>query len=146
MFVIEVVYIKCSKLFKNLECAVMVLCIINNGVATASVAILPWCTEMDRRAIFTQTAHYYKRASIWPSVYVIRWSNVGLLLGQRLRRWPNCKPTLAQHVFFVADHVVFDSVWYDMAEVQAYTTSCYTSHIPWSKVTTTMTEINHVCH
>ena len=146
MFVIEVVYIKCSKLFKNLECAVTVLCIINNGVATASVAILPWCTEMDRRAIFTQTAHYYKSASICyqctlyvDPTLVYCWASVCDAGSTVNQHWPSMS-------FFVADHVVFDSVWYDMAEVQAHTTSCYTSHIPWSKVTTTMTEINHVCH
>ena len=33
-------------------------------------------------------------------VSTINWSNVGLLLGQRLRRWPNNKPTLVQCVVF----------------------------------------------
>ena len=30
-----------------------------------------------------------------------RWPNVGLLLGQRRRRWPNCKPALDERLMFV---------------------------------------------
>ena len=32
------------------------------------------------------------------------WNNVGLMLGQRLRRWPNIKPTLFQCVVFARTH------------------------------------------
>ena len=33
-------------------------------------------------------------------VYGNPWANVGLLLGQRRRRWANKKPTLAQRLLF----------------------------------------------
>ena len=29
-----------------------------------------------------------------------RWSNVALILGRRLRRWPNIKPTLDHHIVY----------------------------------------------
>ena len=37
------------------------------------------------------------------------WANVSLLLGHRLRRWPNSKPTLSQRFMF-AGFVFADSV------------------------------------
>ena len=38
--------------------------------------------------------------------YMIRWPKVGLLLGQRRRRWANSKPTLGQRL------VLLGSVWF----------------------------------
>ena len=43
------------------------------------------------------------------------WSNVGLLLGHRLRRWPNTKPTLVQNIVF-AGCCLFGNTY----NVQAY--------------------------
>ena len=37
--------------------------------------------------------------------YTRRWPNVGLLLGQRRRRWANSKPTLGQRLMFAGLHV-----------------------------------------
>ena len=35
-----------------------------------------------------------------------RWPNVGLLLGQRRRRWANSKPTLGQRLMFPGDRSI----------------------------------------
>ena len=41
------------------------------------------------------------------SAYIRRWSNFGLLLAHRLRRWPNSKPMLGQSLLFAASPSVF---------------------------------------
>ena len=36
----------------------------------------------------------------------LHWTNAGLMLGQRLRRWPNIKPTLVQCIVFIGWGIV----------------------------------------
>ena len=44
----------------------------------------------------------WSRDHLWECVpaNTRRWTNAGLLLGQRLRRWPNINPTLVQRLVF----------------------------------------------
>ena len=49
----------------------------------------------------SKTCGKYKVASAYVQyMYAIRWVNVGLLLGQRRRRWASINPALAQDILF----------------------------------------------
>ena len=107
IFVIEVVNIQCSKLFKGLGCIVlsMVLCTIGNlwshslrvghspDVGLFSVAILPWLSTKRLKAIFTIHSHYHNHGNTGET-------NDGIMLGQRRRRWPSITPSLLEPLVF----------------------------------------------
>ena len=43
---------------------------------------------------------------LYCSVNTVCWTNVGSMLGQRRRRWPNIDPTLVQHLMFTGTSVI----------------------------------------
>ena len=79
IFVIEVVHVQCSKLFKYLDCAVlpMALCTLQN----------PW-------------SHSIRVGQIAIPANTTRWTNIVSMLAHRLRRRPNIESTLVQRVVF----------------------------------------------
>ena len=56
-------------------------------------------SSITRRSSCHCSSHWLMKCGHYPSNR-IHWANVGLMLGQRRRRWPNIKPALAQCIVF----------------------------------------------
>ena len=63
--------------------------IVTTWQSQKAVAANSWIGELLSFAFQTRVYHYRR-----PHGGVRRWTNAGLMLGHRLRRWPNIKPAL----------------------------------------------------
>ena len=85
MFVIDIVHIQCSKLFKSLECTELSMALSamknpwchlireghNPDFGLPSVAILPWLCRMRRKAIFTHSFNHSKMYFIFIQIRIL---------------------------------------------------------------------------
>ena len=59
-----------------------------------------------------------------------RWSNVGLMLAQRLRRWSNISPTLGQRLVFAGRRPALVNVWTTSGRCSMFADTSRTANDP----------------